>query len=459
MDNNPEGTPNPLNPNPLDANPSEPIENKPTQPISQPITEELVEESITVESLDPEGRPMEKVAEAAPAPKKKKKTGLIIGMIICLFIAVGCGVAAILLMMNKESDPVVAAMKKLMNGDTPSNIMIDGDIEMTINEKSSPISKVSVNLGGQMKTNSPIRTVNTEMVLTFTDGSQTDFEVSEVYNEDGDIFFKAEGLSSVLEKMFSQSSTTEGEPVLDLDMLSGQNGFGDFEMLFGIIEVIDGEWLKISMDNYNEFVNNVTPTGDLSCMMDFVEKINKDSSSAIDLYNKNPFLSSTTEGININSKYNQVRQIAIDNTAFSNFINSVSNSELTKDLYDCVGLRGNLNVSEADVAEIMKQIPAVYVEIDKDNNFSRLYMEYATDNNEMTVVIDVAFSYPANINITEPEEYVPLEQMLQTVFMNMYDFDMNSFERFDENDLMDLYDYNMDLIEGLEDLNLQNLTF
>ena len=133
MNENSGGTPNPLNPSPLDANPSEPIEEVHQEPVQEkpvsvnpvepvpapeptpepipepelkPLTEELVQESVMVNSLDPEGRPMEKAAETTAVEPKKKKTSLIVGLVICLFIAVGCGVAAILMMMNTAKDPV-----------------------------------------------------------------------------------------------------------------------------------------------------------------------------------------------------------------------------------------------------------------------------------------------------------------------------------------------------------------
>ena len=192
-------------------------------------------------------------------------------------------------------------------------------------------------------------------------------------------------------------------------------------MLSGVVSVIDGEWLKISVDELALLSDNTTVDSDLSCMIDFVDSINKKSNSAAELYNKNPFLGSTTEGITINSKFNPVNKITIDDEAFANFVNSVNNSSLTSELYDCLGLDGNVEVSASDVAEIVGQIPAVYVEVDKDQNFSRLYMQYTANDDALTVTIDLSFSYPSDINISAPEEYTTFEQIIQTIFMSMYD--------------------------------------
>ena len=46
----------------------------------------------------------------------------------------------------------------------------------------------------------------------------------------------------------------------------------------------------------------------------------------------------------------------------------------------------------------------------------------------MTTTVDLAFTYPASINITEPEEYTSFEEIIQTIFMSMYDLGGGGFE-------------------------------
>ena len=171
MNENPGGMPNPLNPTPaagptpnpmLSAAPSpapnpapspvtpaptaSPIPNTaPTQAPTQPVAP--VTNTIKVDSLAPEDRPMEKAAPAEAAPAKKKKTGLIAGIIAVVAVLVLGGVAAaIAIIMMNQVDPVTAAMKKIMDGKAPTNVAIDGDINITLNNEFSPVSNIKIAL-------------------------------------------------------------------------------------------------------------------------------------------------------------------------------------------------------------------------------------------------------------------------------------------------------------------------
>lgn len=415
MNENPEGTPNPLNPNPFDTdspktNPvtTSPRNVNPSEPVAEVSEVTVTETEVSASPLAPEERPMIQAAPAAE-PKKHKKTGLIIGMVLCLFVAVGCGVAAALMLMNSDKDPVSAAMKKLMSGDGPANVVIDGDIEFVVNDSTSEVSKINLDLNAETKSNSLVNSAEANVVLTLRSGGELRFGFNEVYTESGDLYFKLDGVSSLFGQLIPEGS------------------IDNMAMFGGVVEVLDGEWLKVSMDDLTELSQNTTMDSNLSCMIDLVDDINTSSNSAAELYNKNPFLSSTTENITINSKRNPVHQIVIDDEKFAEFVNSIQNSELTSQLYSCLGFYGNVSVSADDVAKIVKQLPAVFVEVDKDNNFSRLYMSYAAEDNAATVTIDLSFNYPSSINISEPNEYTTFEQVIQTIFMSMYDL---------ENDMM-----------------------
>ena len=51
-------------------------------------------------------------------------------------------------------------------------------------------------------------------------------------------------------------------------------------------------------------------------------------------------------------------------------------------------------------------LPEIYVEIDDDNNFSRVYLSGETNGTATTA--DLNFSYPSEITITEPDDYVDI---------------------------------------------------
>lgn len=464
MDEKPEGTPNPLNPNPLDANPSESMkevnEVSVTEVRKQPTSESVSVQAVeTVESLDPSGRPMEKVVETA-APKKRKKTGLIIGFVVCLFIAVGCGVAAILMLMNGDKDPVAAAMKKLMSGEGPTNVVVDGSIEFNTNDNSLPISKMIVDLKSQTKAGSMINASSADVTLVLADNNEVTFGFEEVYATTGELYFKIDGVADLLEKI-NIIQLLSGQPTVnnvdcatngaddvnclvqttdcetdgtceitdylieDIDAIASQDeGFSEvINLLLGAVKVIDGEWLKVSVDELGMLSNGMTVDSNMSCMINMVDSINTNSNSAAELYNKNPFLGSTTENVTIDSKLNPVRELTIDDEALADFVNSIQNSEMTKELYDCLGWENNVTVTAGDVAAAISQFPAIYVEVDKDDNFSRLYMVTQAEDATGTITIDLSFSYPTKINVSEPVEYMTFEDVVQKVMMSIYNLE------------------------------------
>lgn len=486
MNENPGGMPNPLNPTPatgpapnstLSAAPSpapnpapspvtpaptaSPIPNTvPTQAPAQPVAP--VTNTIKVDSLAPEDRPMEKAAPAEAAPAKKKKTGLIAGIIAVVAVLVlGGAAAAIAIMMMNQVDPVTAAMKKIMDGEAPTNVAIDGDINIVLNDEFSPVSNIKIALNSKLISSSAINNSVANVTATIRNVGDFNIEFDEVYAGNGDLYFKIDGATSALEDsgilyLLNLSNqmprqidcgedavcqTTEiqaltctngencelteiddtklnvldgGQNVLDADTIAY------FASLVGVIEVIDGEWLKVSVDELNMLSGGMTASSDISCVTNLVSDINTNSNSAIELYSKYPFISSTNKDVKLASKNYPVYQISVDSEKFANFVNSIQNSEMTANLYSCLGWTDNVSISKDDVAKMVNTMPKIYAEVDGENNFTRLYLTSDLNNGEGTMTIDLGFSYPANVNVPEPEEYKNFSDVIQEIMSSMY---------------------------------------
>lgn len=467
MNENGDGTPNPLNQNnpvrnPLDASPSMPAAvegvmqnttpaNTPVEPVrpiavepmpsestlveSATITttndnlgelaETIVAESVMVPSLDPEGRPMQKVAEVEEKPKKKKKTGLIVGIVLFLCLLIGGGVTAALLLLNGDKDPVSLAMKKIMSGQAPANLVIDGTIDFKATNNNGPISAMHIDLNSQARTNSMINKSRAEVSLLLLNDETLSFEFDEVYAANGDLYFKVDGISNLINELSNLTTVTD-YPKNCEDGSDETNCIEDLTvetpglLVFSVISVADGQWLKISVDELNA-VSGYATNSDMSCMINMIDSINTNSNSAAELYNKNPFISSTTENITIDNRSNQVRKVVIDDEKFADFVNSIQNFEMTNKLYNCLGWENNVKITDEDVAEITNQFSDVYVEVDKDNNFSRLYIQNTDDT--WTITIDLAFNYPADINVSEPNEYVTFEDLVQEIMTSVFNLE------------------------------------
>ena len=477
MNENPGETPNPLNPNPM-ARPaptpvpqSRPMSSATANPaMSQPVTEEAIN-AVAVESLAPTSRPMEKAAPVVEQPKKKK-TGLIIGIIAAVIVLLGGGIAAAIVIMNMNKlDPVTAAMKKIMDGEAPANVAIDGDINIAVNDSFSPISNVKINLDSNMIASSMVNDSKAEITATIRNVGDLKVEFDEVYAGDGDLYFKIDGATKALEEsgllyLLNLSGQLQGEvdcgedgycqteelqeitcpedetqcAELEIDDTE-MNILGDgaqnmldvdaityFASLLNMIEVVDGNWLRVSIDELNVLTDGELNNSEISCVTGLVSSINTNSNSAAELYGKYPFITATNKNVDLVSKNYPVYKVSIDSENFANYVNSIQNSDLSGKLYSCLGWEDNVRVSEEDAAEVIEKMPAVYAEVDNDNNFSRLYLNYDLNAENVGITIDLGFSYPNTVNVSEITDYQDFSKVLQEIFSSMYELPADTDE-------------------------------
>lgn len=464
MSENPGETPNPLNPTPevgptpepnniLDANPSEPMPESeqpapaetvvqeesatvgvaPAEPMpsAEPATQavETFTETVQVESLDPTGRPMEKVVPQVEAPKKKSKTGLIVTIVILLVALICGGVAAALVLMNRNKpDAVAVAMSKLMSGEAPENVAIDGSIDILLNDKTSPISRVNINLDSDIIVGSAINTSSAVLTMTTQDNQDYSVKFDEVYAANGDLYFKVDGAMAAIEDSGLLNLLWGGQATKSNDDAADPATKAYTDAVARAVEIIDGEWLKISTDELAQISSNVMTNSPATCIMNMVGDLDKNSNSTIQLYNKYPFINSTTEGVMIASKENPVYRVKINSENFAQFVNAMQNAGLTDNLYSCLNWNGNVSVGEADVAEVVSELPKAYVEVNGNNEFSRLYVDSESSDGTMSVIIDLGLSYPRNVNVMEPVEYTDFSEVIQKIMSGIFSIPGNTTE-------------------------------
>ena len=419
-----------------------------------------------VESLDPTGRPMEQAIDTTPVPARRKKKGVLFGIIgaILLLAGIAAAVVAVVMMMNKP-DPVTMAIQKIMSGEAPKNVAIDGNIDILANNPNAFIKRVNIDLDSDIVIGSMINT--SSAVLTFTDENDKDHSVKfeEVYAAEGDLFFKIEGAMAALEdakimELMQNGSNllnnTNGDPVTNcVQDASGTTncaepvvstecvGTDDTECvtdgetmvvddsgvlpnpllsnaILSVIEAADGVYLRLSSQDVDTISGGALSNSPISCITDLMSTANKGSNSAVELYNKYPFINSSDKNVIISSKQNPIYRISLDSNNLTSFINGIKNTEISSEVYDCLGLERNLSVTDEDIAKIVNQIPTVYAEINSDYNFTRLYLESELEDNSATVTVDLGISYPTNVTVTEPVEYTDFTDMIQTIFMSMY---------------------------------------
>lgn len=485
MNENPGGMPNPLNPtpgaspepsaNPLDANPAD---STPLEEIVEEVqTISVAPETNTAGAVDPMARPMEQAPVVTAEPPKKKKTGLIIGIIIAVIVLIGGGVAAALILINMNSDPVAKAVEKVMSGKMPANIGVNGAITIEPGEENTPIENFQIGIKSEASTSSSLNSTSATITANFTDGEIAEMSFDEIYAANGDLYLKFDNVTGALEDYMTalqnaassnpSSAVTDcledenGDTVCSEDALESENLvsvedgevlseevgvdetaltnntdlFDAFSGIFEIVETAEGEWLRVSVDEINEMATNMTTDESTTCLVNLISGSNSYNNSIAEAYNKTPFIASTTEGVSLASKSGEpVRKVVLDSENLNSFSNAMQNSALVNDLNSCMGDGSSLDVNSLKESLDM---PTVYVEVDKDYNFTRLYFSTSIDNaygcdcpegaecdcvateEPMNMIVDLSFSYPNTIDVAEPTEYVNLMDMIQQIMLTM----------------------------------------
>ncbi len=398
-----------------------------------------------VESLDPTNRPMEHAPmPEAPQPKKnKKKTGLIIGGLACLFLAIGCGVAAVLLFMN-HSDPVERAIGKLMSAEAPAIVTVQGAIDVKIDDPYSSVSDLKISINSDMVTDSLINSSTATLSGTFSSGKDFSLGLSEIYATNNDLFLRIDGISEIVRDLYQFSNSTEttgedsiinespttvesqtdSEVPIDEEMMLDEGEYSTSivtDETSSLFDVIDGEWIRIPLDELGTNYSELAPITDseTSCSVKLLTAINNNRNSIMEMYQRNSFISSTTKDLAVTSVKNPIYKVVFKGENFANFNNELAASSILKEYQSCTG--ETIGTSSIDsVNQALAEIPELYVEIDNNDNFTRLYFVTDISEKNATITTDLAFSYPTNVNISEPTEHIDLQEVLQRLLNPYY---------------------------------------
>ncbi len=440
--------------------------------------------------LEPANRPLLKSTPITLQPEQppKKKTGVIIGAVATFALLLIGVVAGVFFLKFNQKDPVAAAIEKLLSGGAPSNIQVAGTITGSDTSGTSLIGDGNCSIGLNATVNVSSLMNQADLNISCDNVPGTTLEVSEI-STTKDTFIKLAGLSDFLEGML-YSDEYVPETIDDVDIYeddeideddnaeeedntvpvtSGEEDFMDsfsdfvlqlFAMIFG---QVDSEWIKLdnsSMDLID--VDAFLPTNS-SCSGELVSSLRGNFNLVSEFYQKAPFITSTTEGVTLAQKNSQVYKVVIDSKKYRAFIESLDRQGVFEDYSACVaehtmvdnciddvtGLptncitvydgdeedekitndNGTVSASPLDsIYNLPSTLPTLYVEVDNNYNFTRIYLTSRTD--ELSYTADFALTYPETVNITDPEDYLTMdelfdESLIQAFLMGGFDDEGN----------------------------------
>lgn len=491
MNENPEGTPNPLNPNPAPTGPAAapagsmgapatpatpampatpaptqpsvsatPVTPQPTQPVAQPVTNTIpVNRPAVGEPIKPttQAQPMRParpamtpatpVVQEQPKPneepkgsvvepaKKKSKTSLIIILVVFFIALIGAAVAALVVFdpfgwFNGSDDRVPTAISKLFSEGAPTNVKMSGSITLSNNNKDASVSTIDVTFISEANTVSKAQSANASITATFADESEFTFEADEVHAEGGDLYLKLNDIAGALEDYRNNmlESTTNCE-VSDTDEVNCETtadetvGSSSLTMLeaMGIFETIDNQWVRISGNDFSTLSDVASVDSSAQCLIDAAGSLSTYNTDIAGAYKNNQFIEYSTENLTISKKKDNLYLLTINPSKFTNFVNSLSNSGFMNALYACTGAQAsNGSISTNEVNQMLKSVPTIYVEVNDDNMFTRVYLKASSTDGNTSVIADISLSYPEKITITEPSEYIDLNTILTDLFSQFF---------------------------------------
>ena len=385
--------------------------------------------------------------------KKSKKKAFTIGAIVFILIALICGVAAVVvIMLGNNGDRLSKAIEKALNGEMPTIISAQGKIESSTEVADSYVQTDAVSTGnltidfnGTFDTTSNMNKVSADIMMDYGSGQTIPLTIEEMRNKTGDTYFKFSGLNNLINMFGSTALTTDASTTSDVavncadsagcsgtdctNCVSTSTTTSSLVSTFGgLLEAANNNWILIS-DEFGEEMKGLDLFDNTStCLINAFSTLPNYSNDIIAKYKANPFITSSTENLGIAKKANTLYRLTFDSNKLSAFSNSLGNNGFVNELNACTSsTASNSGTSATMIEQIFDNFPAMYVEIDDNNNFTRVYFQLNTTSGATSnaTTADISLTYPKEFKISEPTDYITMSQLLSNVMSNLLKSDSN----------------------------------
>ena len=361
--------------------------------------------------------------------KSHKKRNLIICAIILLTIAIICGAAAIAIaVLGNNDDRVAKAIDKLLSGDIPSVIGAKGTISATNRASDDvqtllPVSTAStiVNFDGTFDTKSSMNKVTANATISYSEDNEVSIDVSELTTKDGATYFKISGISDMFNLMSSAATSVTADDESEATDCVGGDGTDcvtvttEMPYTAGLFDAIEDEWILVAGDFADTMSGMTIFDNTTTCLISSFGTLSEYSKDLASKYKANPFITYSTSDLKISKRKDNLYKLGIDSEKMSAFVNSMSNNGFVNELNACSGnVATNSGTNSSLFEEIFANFPTMYVEVDNNYNFTRVYFDVTTEAGAMssTTNADINLSYPSELKITEPDDYIDMSTLL-----------------------------------------------
>ncbi|MBQ2695322.1 hypothetical protein IJG04_01645 [Candidatus Saccharibacteria bacterium] len=403
------------------------------------------------------------IVEPKKGKKSKKKVAIIIG-IIFIVLALICGAAAVAIMLlNNNSGRVDSAINKWLTNEEPNNLSANGTILITDDSDTATFSSLLIDIDTKNDRLSSSSTTSAKITMTLPDEQEMSFDVDSIQVNGGDLFLKlsnweASKTEALLETENTVDCTDEGcteataevtdvaeiaettpqeEPVIEDCMIDGNEDNcapvgpspivepapisenETLSILTSLFDSLGNGWIRIPLgEATTEDESTVVASEDsLTCLNTTLTAISQNRNSIAEFYRQNSFIKSSTDNIKISAKTNNpIYSLTFDSEKLSGFSSAIDNASFANEIFACADTYG----FNTEVDDIFASAPTVYVEVNDNNDFTRVYLDGALAGSSISVNVDLALSYPTTIQVSEPAEYTDITTLLTDVLTGYY---------------------------------------
>ena len=405
MNENPEGTPNPLNPAPADEAKTDTAPVEPAPAEARAEAPAPAAEAPAPVSEEPAGTVVE--------PVRKKKTGLIVLIVILALAIIGGAVAAILILNpfgngngggngGGDKDAVSKAIVKLLSStEGPKKLGTKGTIEVTAGSASIPFKTIDATIDAGYDVETGKSSGDVTLGVAFSSTDETTIKVSEML---------------VDKKLYLKATTDKEVDTTDIDEDDETAQYS--LMIASFINMLGGKWISMSLTDATSGLPSGSTNETAQCL---IEAMKDTSDTKIDLggiYENNKFVTSSTDNLKISKKNDPLYKLGVDSEKAASFVNAVANELGSSDAAKCIDTTSSEEVTAEQISEIVKELPDVYVEVNSDYNFTRFYTNYTASDESLGIKVDLTLNYNPTVEATAPSDSIKLEDLFRSMYQN-----------------------------------------
>ena len=278
------------------------------------------------------------LANGANKPKKKK-TGLVIGIVLAILLLglIGGGIAFYLIHESKErviSDSIVNLIEANAR-------QFDGTYTQTnLSDEDDSFESFTLTFKGD--SNSANFSGSGSLRIDLKEGKDIELEVSGAYISNDAIYVKINGIKKAIDDAMKEGMSSSGGGLSsDEEMAFMMNIIGS------IVKPLDDQWIKIDASSLKPYANLKSGYDCMSNAIDsFAKEENKEK--IVEAYKNHPFVmdadkdSKSSDGLN----YYYIKSDSEESKAFSEEIEKI---DFVKDFKSCANIKSSKDDDESDL--------------------------------------------------------------------------------------------------------------